>query len=468
LGVQCSVRKAKTEIPEETAGGKMDQRSRWRRTSACHLFLICAATAISSEAQTFNVLATFNGANGGSPQSYGSSLVQGVFSLQVTCAPPQPFTTLAEFDGTYGNNIQSTGASLVQGPDGNFYGTAASGGANLAGTVFKITPAGALTALYSFVSSSPDGSRPLGGLALGSDGNFYATTSIDGANGQGTVFQITPAGVLTTLYNFGSSPEDGSTANSLIQAADGNFYGTTLGGGANNKGTVFQVTPAGALTTLYSFSGLDGANPSATLLQATDGYLYGTTQNGGPFNGGTVFRVGLDGTLNTVYMFKGLNGEGSSPQGALIQGSDGNFYGTTVGGDSVFGTVFQLTPDGTLTTLYRFCAQIGCPDGGYPYAGLLQASDGNFYGTTSTDGPNGAGTVFQITPGGALTTLYGFRGPDGQVPWGALVQGSNGIIYGTTQFGGRISSAGTVFSFGISACGNVASSSVPSIRAVDR
>ena len=309
------------------------------------------------------------------------------------------------------------------------YGTTEYGGANRYGTVFKITPSGALTKLYSFCSQSgcADGANPFGPLVQATDGNLYGTTQIGGANtsgcggqGCGTVFKITPSGTLTTLYSFCSQsgcPDGANPQAGLVQATNGDFYGTTSSGGANGGGTVFKITPSGTLTTLYSFcsqSGCpDGAHPWG-LVQATNGSLYGTTLLGGANSQGTVFRITPSGTLKTLQNFKGPNG--ANPYAGLVQANDGNFYGTTGGGGANNdGTVFKITPSGALTTLYSFCSQSGCKDGANPYAGLVQATNGNLYGTTLYGGAKttgcggfGCGTVFKITPGGALTTLYSF------------------------------------------------------------
>ena len=188
----------------------------------------------------------------------------------------------------------------------------------------------------------------------------------------------------------------------MVQGSNGNFYGTTNAGGANGfGGTVFEITPNGTLTTLHSFDGTDGSAPAAALVQAANGNLYGTTSNGGA------------GTL---------------------------------------GTIFKMTPAGALTTLYSFCLQSGCPDGELPSGGMVQATDGNLYGTTYEGGINESGTVFKITPAGALTTLYLFCSlsncADGQNSHGGLIQDTNGNLYGTTQIGGA-DGAGSVFSLSV-------------------
>ena len=248
----------------------------------------------------------------------------------------------------------------------------------------------------------------------------------------------------TTLHSFhgtdGSEPQA-----SLVQATDGNLYGTTFDGGTNGDGTVFKISPSGALTTLHSFDGTDGQNPWAGLIQASNGNFYGTTPGGGTNGGyGTVFKITSGGTLTTLHSFDST--DGNNARAGLIQASNGNFYGTTYeGGANGYGTVFKMTSSGTLTTLYNFCLQSNCTDGGMLTAGGIQGADGNFYGTTQTGGGSyNAGTIFKITSSGTLTTLHSFSGADGQYPYDALIQDTNGTFYGTTQSDGA--GFGTVFS----------------------
>jgi uncharacterized repeat protein (TIGR03803 family) len=364
-------------------------------------------------------------------------------------SPAQTFTTLVNFNHT--NGYFPVG-ELVQGTDGNLYGTTESGGANSSGTVFKVTPTGTLTTLYSFCAkpNCTDGSEPGGGLVLGTDGNFYGTTTeggiiADHCGGDcGTVFKISPAGKLTTLHGLDST--DGSTPyRPLVQAPNGNFYGTT------GSGTVFSITSGGKLTTL-----LTGGGPNA-LIQATNGNFYGTIAGGGAHSDGTVFSV-TSGKLTTLHSFDGT--DGNAPFGALVQASNGNFYGTTSQGgahdlcnDEIFvgcGAVFEISPGGTLTTVDSFDKS----DGYYPAARLIQASNGNFYGTTVYGGAPGpcymssCGTIFSITSGGTLTTLHSFDDTDGEYPGGGLVQVTNGTFYGTTSAGGA-SGDGTIFSLAV-------------------
>jgi uncharacterized repeat protein (TIGR03803 family) len=390
-----------------------------------------------------------------------------VFALCATTAialRAQTFTTLHSFDNTDGVNPEST---PVQATNGGLYGTTPGGGANGGGTVFIISTGGTLTTLYSFCAQTAcaDGSGPFPALVEATNGDFYGTTNGGGAGNAGTVFKITQSGTLTTLYSFCSQTNctDGAYPDgALVQATNGALYGTTSGGGTSNDGTVFEITPSGAFTTLHSFDGTDGQAPTTGLVQATNGDFYGTTGSGGPacappylFYCGSVFRITTSGVLATIYTFcsQGDNcADGSGPSG-LIQATNGNLYGTTnIGGTSSIaaqGTVFKISPSGTLTTLHSFCY---CTGGANPDAGLVQGTDGNFYGTTEDDGANHGGTIFKITPGGMLTTLYNFCAQhgctDGENPYATLVQDTDGTFYGTTASGGT-NGYGTVFSLSV-------------------
>jgi uncharacterized repeat protein (TIGR03803 family) len=372
----------------------------------------------------------------GTTNQGGTSSVGTVFKMDLSGT----VTTLHSFSGSDGSGPS---AGVIQGRDGNFYGTTNSGGAEGDGTVFKMNTAGtvtSLTTLYSFTGG--DGYLVRGGLIQGSDGNFYGTTDVGGANGAtGTVFKMDSSGTLTTLHSFTGS--DGVYPNycKLVQGSDGNFYGTTQGGGTGGTGfgTVFKITPSGVVTTLHSFAKADGSSPAAGLTKGSDGNFYGLTTFGGPMDDGTIFKITPSGTFTMLYSFAGTDGQ--FPFGPVIQGSDGNFYGTTIqGGANGPGTVFKLNTSGvmpTLTTLHSFVGS----DGAQPQGGLVQGSDGNFYGTTTTGGPghdanSGSGTVFKVTSLGALTTIHSFAGSDGAVPDGELTLGSNGDFYGTTSQGG--------------------------------
>jgi len=380
--------------------------------------------------------------------------------LTAMASPAQSFRTLVNFDGTHGANPY---ASLVQGLDGNFYGTTEFGGPTSAGTVFKVTPSGTLTTLYTFPSFS-DGCNPVGGLVLGSDGNFYGSTSTCGATsnlcvfGCGTVFKITPAGVLTTVHTFAAT--DGYQPEAaMIQGVNGNFYGTTELGGTLGYGTVFEMTPSGKIKVLHSFAGYpsEGAYPLAAVFQTANGTLYGTTERGGSstncqtfggiFGCGTVFKLSPSGTLTTLHSFD--TSDGALPDGGVVQAGS-SLYGTTSDvATSTFGTVFKITPAGTLTTVYNFCSQASCADGSYPGSGLIKATDGNLYGTTEEAGTGSAGTVFEITTAGTLTTLHSFDRADGEAPFAGLLQATNGSLYGSTSVGGTNEADGTIFNVSV-------------------
>src|SRR5579871_2088805 len=370
---------------------------------------------------TLTTLHSFNGSDGTNPYSaltqandgnlYGTTEYNGSNGGQGTVfkiTTGGTLTTLHIFSGT-GTDGANPYAGLIQASDGNLYGTTYDAN-SYGGTVFRITTSGTLTTLYSF--SGTDGAHPDTSLIQASDGNLYGTTQTV-TNGVGTIFKITTGGTLTTLFTF--SPTVGYGSAGLIQASDGNLYGTTSSGSAHGVGMVFQMTTGGALTTLYSFSGhSDGANPGAALIQASDGNLYGTTEVGGGANSaGTVFKITTGGALTTLYSFSATGADGGIPS-ALVQASDGNLYGTTYnGGANNLGTVFKITTSGVLTTLYSFT---GGADGEDPDASLIQASDGNLYGTTIYNGANGYGTIFKITTSGTLTTLYSFSYSDGSEP----------------------------------------------------
>ena len=363
-----------------------------------------------------------------------------------------------------GNCLDGSGpaADLIQGMDGNLYGTTLTGGAVGLGTLFKVTPSGTLTTLYSFCSVQNedqdclDGEGPTGPVTQGADGNFYGLTESGGSNGGGTLYKVTPAGTLTTLHNF--ADQDGPSP-FLLLGANNNFYGMTVTGGSNSMGSIYAISSAGVFTTLYSFcsltSCLDGETPNGGLTQGKDGNLYGTTSaGGGADNAGTIFRLTLDGVLDTMYFFCSQTGcaDGSDPVATMKQGTDGNFYGVTqAGGIGNGGTIYRITPESTLTTLYNFCDFSSCT---FNPSSLIQGSDGSFYGTIGEFDHN-EGEFYSITPGGTFTLIYSFgsQASDGDGPTG-VVQAKSGIFYGTTELGGNyggVDSAigGTVFEIGV-------------------
>jgi uncharacterized repeat protein (TIGR03803 family) len=391
------------------------------------------AAAIAAPAQTFTSLFSFDNTDGANPYA---AMVQGTDGNLYG-------TTYYGGTGRWGTAV-GWGTIFRISPDGNLT------------TLYS----------FCSQTNCTDGGNPIAGLVQAADGGLYGTTSEGGANSGGTVFKISLTGMLTTLYSFCSQPGclDGLLSSAgLVKAPNDSFYGTTRAGGGNGNGTVFKITRSGTLTTLYSFCSqggcADGSRPLAGLVLATDGNFYGTTSGNGAGNAGTVFKISPGGTLKTLYSFCSQNGcvDGKYPETAVIQDSNGSLYGTTVaGGAGNGGTVFKITPGGALTTLYSFCSQSGCADGESP-VGLIQATDGNFYGTTDLGGGYIQGSIFKISPQGALTTLYSFCSQsgctDGSNPHGALVQDTNGNLYATTNSGGSGTACdagcGTVFSLSV-------------------
>jgi uncharacterized repeat protein (TIGR03803 family) len=336
---------------------------------------------------------------------------------------------------------------LIQGPDGALFGATEVGGTNGLGTIFKARLDGTETVLVSF--NNLNGSHPRSGLVLGRDGSFYGTTALGGDlslnnhAGFGTIFKVTPEGTLTTLVKFNNS-NGAMPAGVLVQDDAGNFVGTAQGVnvkafGGTNHGTIFKMTPAGALTTLARFNNSNGAYPQAGLLLARDGNFYGTTEQGAA-GYGTVFKMTPAGFVTTLVSFDGNNG--SSPEAGLIQGSEGDLYGTTAeGGAFGGGTVFKVSLAGAVTILYSF----DIPPNQYlagSWGPLLQGLNGNFYGMTH--GGNDHGTIFGMTSDGAITTLVTFDDTNGSHPEAGLLQGADGKLYGATYAGGA-NGMGTLF-----------------------
>ena len=365
-----------------------------------------------------------------------------VLSLIPITPPNVAFSSLHNF--TNNNDDGIAFGPPAQGRDGNFYGVSGEDGADGAGTVFLAATNGVLTTLYSF--NVTKGAIPVGGLDLGRDGYFYGACATGGAYEDGTAFRVSPVGGFTLLATFnvnnGMDPLAG-----LVQGVDGSFYGMTELGGDYGYGTVYRVTSAGFMSTLVSLDGTVGAYGVSPLVRGADGNLYGTCEEGGTAGGaGTVFKMTPGGQFTVLYGFTG-QADGAFPLAGLVQGADGNFYGTTYeGGANNVGTVFKITPAGTLTTLYSFGS---ADDGEYPEAALIQAADGNLYGTTQGGGVYGFGTVFRISPTGDYLSLVQFDNYIGASPNAGLVQGADGNLYGLTPGGGS-AGGGTFYQLSIS------------------
>jgi len=354
-------------------------------------------------------------------------------------AHAQTVTNLYSFSNT---NSSGSPALVVplQGHDGKLHGTTA-GTQGGAGSTFSITTAGRAAQTYPF---GTDGVTPEAGLTLGTDGYFYGTTIFGGGTGNGVLFKLSPTGVYTVLHEFQGGTDGANPYSAPIQASDSNFYGTTFGTFASNyASTIYRYEMNGTFTTINNLSFSEGAALAAPLIQGSDGNLYGTAGTGGnaQLGCGTIFKLSTSGQVLWTYAFPCGSG-GYSPVGPLVQASDGNFYGTAAsGGDSAnCGSVFKLDQQGTVKTLYPFHYTDGCE----PYAGLTQGTDGNLYGTTVLGGKAQKGVLFQLSLGGAFAVLYNF-GVIGNKPEAAPMQDTGGKFYGTTSAGGR-SGFGAVYS----------------------
>jgi uncharacterized repeat protein (TIGR03803 family) len=381
--------------------------------------------------------------------------VLSIFTLALLFAATafaQTFTPLYTYPGTIsGSTGVAAPALLSQGPDGELYSTIQSNGTYNSGSVYKMTTAGGYSAVYSFCAELGHclvtGTDPFGGVTLGTDGSLYGTTVSGGAcnTGVGTIFKVTPAGAWTKLWDFTTGVscnghtgllDEGAPYYAPFQATDGNFYGVDEGVYSGTYGIFYKITTKGALTA-HPFNYTDGAVPNLPT-QGTDGNFYGTAQGGGgaACECGTVYKATAGGKITKLHSFTGYPTDGYRPIGALVQAGDGDFWGTTyLGGVNNEGTIFKISASGTLTLVYSFL--YASPDllGAKPVAGLTLGSDGNLYGVTEVGGKNGYGTIFQVTTGGTVTFLHSFCSvagcPDGIYPQTPLVQHTNGKFYGT-------------------------------------
>jgi uncharacterized repeat protein (TIGR03803 family) len=342
----------------------------------------------------------------------------------------QTYTDLHDFDCTVEGCAPSYPAVMAQGRDGNLYGTTSAGGSASMGTVFKMTPTGALTTLHNF--SGLDGQNPDGGLTLGSDGNFYGTTERGGANNFGTIFKITAAGVLTTLHDFAQQGDGYTPHGAPVLGRNGNLYGTTCS--QNSPWIFYSITPLGVFHTV---SGNVPGCPFGALILGVDGNFYGTSQVAGTLGYGTVFRLTPTGVLTIVHSFDYT--DGAYLYSPVVQGSDSLLYGTTSSGGLGPGVIFKVNPSGSVFTLLHEWDPSDVNDGNGPFAGLVAASDGNFYGATSGgensgNAPNG--TLFKIKSGGTYSIQNVFDYTHGSDEIATPMQHTNGKIYGMADRGG--------------------------------
>jgi uncharacterized repeat protein (TIGR03803 family) len=362
------------------------------------------------------------------------------------------FTVLHSFNGPDG---ETPAAPLVQGADGFFYGVAAHGGdftvlpPDGSGTAFRMDANGTVTTLHTF--RGPEGAWPKS-LIQGRDGFFYGTATLGGQSsisnlnpGVGTIFRMAATGVVTVLYVFPYSISGGSSQpGPIVQGADGALYGGALGayGTSGIGGYVYRFDPITRnFRHLHDFVGSDGAVPTGPLFQARDGFFYGTTNQGGLWNSGVIYKVDVLGHFVLLHSLSPLYpGEGSQPKGGVIQASDGFFYGTTEQG-TYFGEIFRMDAAGNFTVLHRFDAYAS--DGGSPVSGLIEGRDGFLYGTAPIGGQpvtssSRRGVVYRMDKAGSVTVMHTFTGPDGYAPRAALVQGADGGLFGSTIVGGTL------------------------------
>src|ERR1700676_2367019 len=391
-----------------------------------------------------------------------------ILAASATALHAQTYTVLYNFGTVRCDTLDpSISGIIAQGRDGNLYSTTGTfgSGCNNGGAAFKITPKGKLTLLHSFGSQTGDQGGPVGGVTLGTDADFWGT-SIGGDFG-GNIWKMTASGKVTD-FNVLTGANGTEPTAPTVQGMDGSFYGTTSQWG-NTKictysyggcGVVYRITPSGKFKVIYTFDQTNGANPDDPVTLGTDGNFYGTTVDGGSVgktfkNSGVVFRVTPSGKYTVLYAFCSQTNctDGANPYAGLVQAADGNFYGTTqAGGQGIVypeGVVFKITPSGKYTLLHTFCTVTSCTDGAQPYGGLVQATDGNFYGTTLYGGANNFGTIYRITPAGKFTVLYSFENTTGKLfgkyPYVTLTQNTNGILYGDTYQGGTSARGNGVF-----------------------
>jgi len=330
-------------------------------------------------------------------------------------------------------------ATLIRDSAGNLYSTADYGGTAFAGVVFKVAPNGVETVLYNF-SGGADGAQPFSALVRDKAGNLYGTTTMGGSANAGVVFRVDPAGAEAVLHNFVGGTDGTTPTGGLLEDKAGNFYGTTSQGGTSNAGVLFKIGAKGKYSILHTFTGAtnDGKYPTYTsLLMDSAGTLYGVTEEGGSANGGILYTFIKTGTLTILHSFMGGTTDGCNVLGTPFIDKNGNFYGTTSScGASGLGTVWKVSANGDESVLHSFAG--GTTDGEYPLAGVIVDANGNVYGNTETGGASNLGTVYKISPGGTFTLVHSFAGTDGKYPYGSFVRNAKGTLFGTALNGGTI------------------------------
>jgi uncharacterized repeat protein (TIGR03803 family) len=371
-----------------------------------------------------------------------AAMVTGILVLAAVSASAQTYTKLYTWPEDTRNDTGIGLAGLMtQGRDGLIYGTIGDDNSNAAGSAFQMTTSGTFTRIYSFceMAKCADGSGPWGGLTLGKDGNLYGTTIGGGSVAAGTVFKLTPHGALTTLWNFDNGTDGGAPWYPAFQGIDGNFYGVSNTVYAGDYGAFYKLiptaTPPYKESVPLDFNYTNGNNPNLPS-QGTDGNFYGSTASGGTKGLGVVYKTTPAGGVTVLHNFTGYPSDGTSPIGALVQGNDRSFYGVTYqGGASNVGTIFKITSTGTYTLLHSFLGRPG--DGAYPRSGLILGSNGNLYGTTLNGGAANSGSIYQVTPSGQVTILHSLCSQtscaDGFSPVIPLFQHTNGKFYGSTS-----------------------------------
>ncbi|HKV79144.1 MAG TPA: choice-of-anchor tandem repeat GloVer-containing protein [Candidatus Sulfotelmatobacter sp.] len=368
--------------------------------------------------------------------------IAAILFLPANAAIAQTYTPLYTYpigSGAYSGIVAPS--LLSQGQDGDLYSTISNNGSMAAGSVYKVTTSGQYSLLYSFCAEGghclTTGGGPNGGVTLGFDGNLWGTTLGGGKNNAGTVFKMTPAGTLTSVYSFANGNDDSVPVYPVFQGQDGNMYGVSVGEYNGQYGSFLKLTTKGAATA-HPFSYTNGADPSLPT-QGTDGNFYGTTQFGGDATCkcGVVYKATAGGKITVLHKFTGYPNDGYRPYGVVVQGYDGNFYGITFqGGANNEGTVFKISPSGAYTLLHSFLYAAPAYDGASPIAGLTLGTDGNLYGSTSAGGTKNAGMIYKITTAGVETKLYDFCAvacTNGFGPRTPMVLHTDGKFYGNTS-----------------------------------